>query len=155
MSLKSDLEKDLVLAYYTNQYDRIDKLESKRESFSNLVITITVGLLTYIVATNFEMTSTLIWISLLAMNAAGCCFLILSYKQIKMHQERARKVLETYNSELTDLNKSVDKHEGFKFCCLVIKRHHIYILLHLILAGITCFVFSSSPGENVINVNLI
>jgi len=127
--------------YHQLQYDRIDKLETKRENFSNYVLTVCSGL--YLLAiSNLEKVNCIIAIGVflfvLIINIIAIQFIKNTLPFIKMHQERAEAVRKKYDKELFDLIKSIPKpkHEiQFLKKQYSFKRQNIYILLHLIIIG--------------------
>lgn len=98
--------------YHQLQYDRIDKLESKRETFSNLVLTLSAGI--YLIGFGDseklnDFTGVYLPIIIIFVNIAAIVFASKSRYWIKLHQERAEVARDKYAKELNELNKSANK----------------------------------------------
>jgi hypothetical protein len=116
--------------YYQLQFDRIDKLESKRETFSNLIITISIAMLAFGYSNEYkwdEYFKTLNAILLIGLNFVSVSFINESHILIKMHQERAGKALERYAPELLEINLSVPKPDNEKN---LFSRKRLYKYVH-------------------------
>ena len=94
--------------YHQLQYDRIDKHESKRETFSNLVLTLSAGL--YLLGLgDIEKLNDFncIYVSsiVILVNIAAIIFASKSRYWIKLHQERAATARKEYAPKLEKLNQ--------------------------------------------------
>ncbi len=117
--------------YHQLQYDRIDKLESRRETFSNFVITISAGI--YLVG--FGDLSKLNLISgiflpviISLINLSSIIFAHRSKHYIKMHQERAKIARAEYAPQLNSISSKVEKIDSMKD---PLRRDMIYRYLHV------------------------
>ena len=128
---------------YTLQYERISQHENQRQSFSNIVIALTVGVLAFFSSdkTINTMMTFLMVALLITVNIFAILFSKKSRKWIKFHQERAKNILTFCAPDMLDIIKSVDKPDSDKD---YFRRQRIEIYLHLslILMSITYFFIS-------------
>jgi multisubunit Na+/H+ antiporter MnhG subunit len=145
--------------YYQIQYSRIDHLETKRENFSNYVLTISSGIYALTIS-NTENISSLIILSVLAfvvlINSISILFILKTWPLIKMHQKRAKKARLKYSADLYRLNESVKKPNSkfkiYKKYYVSTKRHNIYIYLHAIIILFFIIVSYCSYTKEVIEM---
>ncbi|UUF13758.1 MULTISPECIES: hypothetical protein [Flavobacterium] len=125
--------------YYQLQYDRIDHLETRRENFSNFILTISSGvfILTLTNAKDFNNILSLgLFLFMSFINLIAIAFFNSTMPFITMHQERAKAARIKYDKILSALNESIKKPEPqikikkWKISC---KRHNIYKLLHYVI----------------------
>lgn len=136
--------------YHQLQYDRIDKLESKRETFSNLVITVSAGI--YLIGfdeiTNLNIvTGMCLPIMVIVVNLASIMFANRSRAFVKMHQNRAKMARATYAPQLNDINSKVYKLDSSKDA---FRRNRIYKYLHvsiIVIALLSIFSFFQYGGN--------
>jgi len=132
--------------YHQLQYDRIDKLETKRENFSNYVLTISSAIFV-LGASNLEkinLTVSFVTFAFgLCINIIGILFIKSTMPFIKMHQQRARKIRQEYDERFCEINESVFKPNPqikiFKKSH-PFNRHNIYILLHWVIIFFFAFI---------------
>ncbi|MDH0063388.1 hypothetical protein [Leclercia adecarboxylata] len=96
------------------QYERMAHHENQRFLFSSLVMTVTTTLLTILFAVDAKLTfkiTTLASVLLIIINIFAILFIIKSRYWIKLHQGRARHIIEGYNPRLAE---SVYNDEGSK-----------------------------------------
>ena len=124
--------------FHQLQYDRIDKLETKRENFSNYVLTISSGIFILSISILNENNPILMFGILLfafSINMIAILFINSTMPFITMHKERAKKIREKYDMDFSNILDSVVRpkpevvifRQNYSF-----KRHNIYILLHSI-----------------------
>lgn len=101
---------DYVRMFYEHQYDRIAKLETQSQNITNIVITITIGALTFGFSNIQSMTS----ITGLALPAAmvitnlfAIVYVLRTNGFTRVHTARAKRVLELYAPELYQLDKAL------------------------------------------------
>lgn len=125
--------------FHQLQYDRIDKLETKRENFSNYVLTISSGIFILSISILDKYNPILIlgiFMFGFSINIIAILFIKSTMPFITMHKERAKKIREKYNIDFSNIINSVVKpkpeielfKKNYSF-----KRHDIYILLHWII----------------------
>lgn len=125
--------------YHQLQYDRIDKLETKRENFSNYVLTISSGIFILGVSNPEKINLAIafvIFVFGLALNLIGILFIKSTMPYITMHQQRAKKIKEEYDERFIKINNSVfNPNPEIKIFKKLypFKRHNIYILLHWVI----------------------
>jgi multisubunit Na+/H+ antiporter MnhG subunit len=116
--------------YHQLQYDRIDKLETKRENFCNYIITISSGFFV-IVFTNTEklnLTNSLfLFIFIFLINTIAILFICKTRPLIKMHQGRAKLARKRYLKELGRISDLVSKPVSAKD---LFRRDLVYCYLH-------------------------
>ncbi len=87
------MDEESLISYNQLQYDRIDKLETKRENFCNYVITLTSSIYTigfvFLEKIDFRYAFVLIWLIVL-LNFIAIIFNWRTRPWIKLHQERAK-----------------------------------------------------------------
>jgi len=132
--------------YHQLQYDRIDKLETKRENFSNYVLSISSAVFIVGAANpekiNLAM-SFVIFVFGLCINVIGILFIKDTMPFITMHQQRARKIREEYEERFNKINDSVfNPNPQIKIFKKLypFKRHNIYILLHWVIIFFFAFI---------------
>lgn len=117
--------------YHQLQYDRIDKLESRRESFSNLVLTLNVGILTFGFLKEYnveEIIQNLLLLLIIVINTIAYSFIRQSIIFIENHQNRARLALSLYDPVLDSISvRFREKQSKFR----LFRRNNLYIYLHL------------------------
>ena len=111
-------EEPLLKEYYKLQYDRIAQHEDRRMQFSNIAVVTSSAVITIGIRLDC---SQAFWISivlaalLIAINVSAIQFINKSREWVKFHQDRARKILETYASDLNEkVVKTVDKPDSSK-----------------------------------------
>lgn len=118
--------------YHQLQYDRIDRLESKRETFSNLIITISIAVFTFAYSKESGLEKQgdyALPILIILVNVVAIIFAAQSRYFIKMHQRRAEIAREMFAPALNLINDQVDKKDGNKD---YFNRNRLYILLHIL-----------------------
>lgn len=98
--------------YHQLQYDRIDKLESKRETFSNLVLTLSAGIYLLGLGSIEELnpiTGKYLSIIVILVNIAAIIFANKSRYWIKLHQERAKVARNIFAPELEFFNREANE----------------------------------------------
>lgn len=117
-------------SYHELQYDRIDKLETKRENFCNYVITISSAFFV-IVLTNAEKlnltNSIFLFIFIFLINSIAVVFIYKTRPLIKMHQKRAKLARRRYLTGLNRISNLVSKPNSDKD---IFRRDLIYCYLH-------------------------
>ena len=103
--------------YHQLQYDRIDKLESRRENFSNFIITISAGI--YLIGfQNLSdlnlVTGLFLPIMVIIVNISAIIFADRSRHYVKMHQERAKNARAEYAPQLNVISSQVEKIDSSK-----------------------------------------
>jgi hypothetical protein len=132
--------------YHQLQYDRIDKLETKRENFSNYVLTISSGIFILGASNHEDMNlaiSFVIFVFGLCINIIGILFIKDTMPFIAMHQQRARKIREEYDERFNKINESVfNPNPQIKIFkkSYPFNRHNIYILLHWVIIFFFAFI---------------
>lgn len=116
--------------YHQLQFDRIDKLETKRENFCNYVITISSAFF-IIVFTNTEKlnltNSIFLFIFIFLINSIATLFIFKTRPLIKMHQERAKLARKKYSKGLNKISAKIPKPDSDKD---PFRRDLIYCYLH-------------------------
>jgi hypothetical protein len=110
---KSNVEKepinpDYVRMYYEHQYDRIKKHEDQALSISNIVLTISALIITFGLNNRQSFGSVFIFFLpalIIIANLFAIFYIRDSASWIKSHRMRAKRILETYISELFVLDK--------------------------------------------------
>lgn len=143
--------------YHQLQYDRIDQLETKRENFSNYVLTICSGIF-ILWGSNYEKINFILSIGVfvfgLFLNIIAILFIQNTRPFIKMHQKRAQKIRAKYDPFISEIHHSIPKPK------VKIKRHTIYILLHLIIILFFALIptytfFAGKEVEKALSVKLV
>lgn len=131
-------------AYHSLQYERIDKLESRREIFNSIVLTASLGVITFGFSrdskVNLYTTSGLALIIVLA-NLIAIVFSRRSFEFVKMHQERAKVARTIYAPEFNEINDIVGKRDFKKDW---FRRTNLYIYLHLLTIVVVFLAYFSS-----------
>jgi uncharacterized membrane protein YkvI len=135
--------------YYQLQYDRIDKLETKRENFCNYIITISSALFV-ILLTNTDKLNTLnsifLFIFIFLINTISIIFIFKTRPLIKMHQDRAKKARNKYLKGLNRISILVPKPDSDKDFW---RRDLIYCYLHgLLIIFFFIFLAMIALGNN-------
>jgi len=103
-----DLDPGYVRMYFEHQYDRIKKNEDQAMNISNVVFTITALMLTFGFNNQQLFGSTLILflpLIIIIANVFAILYVRENTRWIKVHQIRAKLILETYTPELYSLDK--------------------------------------------------
>ncbi len=126
--------------FYQIQYDRIDKLESKRENFCNYIITLSAAVLAFGLAKPNEISNVdknLILGFIVLVNVLVIIFIDRTRLWVKMHQKRAELASEKHASEFNEIKDSIGKAESDKD---IFRRSRIYSYVHGLLILI-CILF--------------
>lgn len=123
---------DTFIMYYQMQYDRIDKLETKRENFCNYVITISsaVFALGFTSTINNAANFTLLVSFIILINVASIVFIAKSRQFIKMHQKRAKSACEECQHIIIEISNKVGKPNSDSDC---FSRSRIYSYIHALI----------------------
>ncbi|MCV2487225.1 hypothetical protein OD917_19990 [Flavobacterium sp. SH_e] len=127
--------------YYQLQYDRIDKLETKRENFCNFVLTLSSAIIVFSLSTDNRLsqyTNYLIAL-IIIFNVAAILFFSKTRAFIKMHQKRATIASEKFANELLLINKEVDKINSDGD---LLNRNNIYSIIHFAIIVIMLMIFA-------------
>lgn len=119
--------------FYQIQYDRIDKLETKRENFCNYIITISSALVVFGFAKPNEIaleSKNLILSFIILINILVIVFIDKTRLWVKMHQDRANKASSKYVIEFNEINDSVGKAESDRD---LFRRSRIYTYVHCLI----------------------
>lgn len=95
--------------YYAHQYERMAKLEDQRLMITNIVITLSVLVLTIVVSSSqtLELLPNIELHVLVALaNLFAIIFIWRTLPYVRVHQDRAKTVLERYAPDLAELDKS-------------------------------------------------
>lgn len=129
--------------YHQLQYDRMDKLENRREIFNNIVLTISLAIITF----GFSKESQInLWtgiglsIILILANIGAIFFSKRSLEFFKMHQARAKAAREKYAPELNEINKQIGKRDSDKD---PFSRTKLYIYIHELTIAVIIVSFCS------------
>ncbi|WP_343634454.1 hypothetical protein [Fluviicola sp.] len=127
--------------FYQNQYDRIDKLETKRENLCNYVLTVSTAIIGFYLSTkNHSIPYTnLLVVFVCAVNLIAIVFIRKTRPFIKMHQKRASLASKSNANEFNRIKKhvgKVDSDEDF------FNRNRLYIYLHILII-LTMIIFSA------------
>ncbi|MBL4559889.1 MAG: hypothetical protein JKX79_02775 [Labilibaculum sp.] len=132
--------------YHQLQYERIDKLETKREIFSNIVITLSSGFYLFGLGKLFVLGGTpgaknvylggFLLVLIILINICSILFANNTRVYIKMHQKRAKKARSEYASQLNKINKQVKKKNSNRD---FFSRNRIYKYLHVLLIVFALF----------------
>ena len=129
--------------YHQLQYDRMDKLENRREIFNNIVLTISLAIITF----GFSKESQInLWtgiglsIILILANIGAIFFSKRSLEFFKMHQARAKAAREKYAPELNEINKQIGKRDSNKD---PFSRTKLYIYIHELTIAVIIVSFCS------------
>lgn len=123
-------------AYHSLQYDRMDKLESRREVFSSLVLTASLGLITFAFTKDSQLNTINLIVLALTMvfaNWIAIQFSEKTYNLFKMHQDRAKEARNVYAPELNEINDRVYKPDGPNDW---LSRPKLYKMLHRVTIGV-------------------
>jgi hypothetical protein len=108
ISEAANIDPSYVRMYYEHQYDRIKKNEDQAMNISNIVFTITALILTF-GFNNQQLFGSMLILFLPVIIIIANVFAILYIREntrwIKVHQIRAKLILETYVPELYSLDK--------------------------------------------------
>ncbi|MFD2522477.1 hypothetical protein [Emticicia soli] len=116
--------------FYQSQYDRIDKLESRRENFCNYVITISAGLCVLCLSDPEKLTtanSFIAFLFILVINVVAIIFITKTRPFIKMHQKRAERASSIAEPVFNMIKKDVEKIYSNKD---YFRRDRVYSYLH-------------------------
>lgn len=126
--------------YYQLQYDRIDKLETKRENFCNFVLTLSSAIIVFSLSTDNRLNQYINYLIALIIifNVAAILFFSKTRSFIKMHQKRASIASEKFANELLLINKEVGKinNDGD-----LLNRNNIYSIVHFAIIAIMLMIF--------------
>jgi len=118
---KKELNK-LIISFYENQLSRIEKHESQILIFSQLLVTISIAIITF--HSQFEPVIRHILLTLVVVfNFLAIFFIKTSNESRSIHQKRARKVIEKYSNELHEIINQItydNQNNKGRFCYLII-----------------------------------
>lgn len=100
---------DYVHMYYAHQYERMAKLEDQRLTITNIVISLSVLVLSLAVSSAQTLTLTAnieIHVLIMLANLFAIAYIWRAQQYARVHQDRAKAVLEHYAPELAQLDKS-------------------------------------------------
>lgn len=123
--------------FYQSQYDRIDKLESRRENFCNYVITLSGGLFVLCLTDPGKLSSTnsgIVFLFILVINTAAIIFNCKTRPFIKMHQERAKMASLIEEPVFYVIKKNVEKVDSDND---YFRRDRVYSYLHVAIITLT------------------
>nr|WP_315207455.1 hypothetical protein [uncultured Flavobacterium sp.] len=123
---KRKIESENFRLFYQIQYDRIDKLETKRENFCNYIITISSTLLVFGLNNSNENKSLLL-LFIIIINILAIVFIDKTRLWVNMHQERAKEASAKYAIEFNEIKDSVGKAESDND---TFRRSRIYSYVH-------------------------
>lgn len=127
---KRKFESENFRLFYQIQYDRIDKLETKRENFCNYIITISSALfaLGFAKSNDIELfhKDIMLWFIILV-NILAIVFIHKTRIWVKMHQDRAKQASAKYSPEFNEIKDSVGKPESDED---IFRRSIIYSYVH-------------------------
>lgn len=115
--------------FYQIQYDRIDKLETKRENLCNFVLTLSSAIIIFSLSNENRLVNYTNYLIVLVciINLAAIAFIRATRPFIKMHQKRA-KLASKYNAaSFNNIKKEAGKldSDGYFF-----NRSNVYTYLH-------------------------
>jgi hypothetical protein len=116
--------------FYQLQYDRIDKLETKRENFCNFILTLSTGLITYLLTNTESIKSNEMVLIISIIILSNITAIIFNHKtrpMIKMHQERAKEAVKYCCPKLGEIINLVPKPNSNKD---KFRRSLVYSYLH-------------------------
>lgn len=115
--------------YYQLQYDRIDKLETKRENLCNYVLTLSSAIIVLSVSVDNRLVeyANFIIALIIIINIAAIAFIHKTRPFIKMHQKRAEIASKNNVNQFNLINKEVGKINSDED---LFKRNNIYTYLH-------------------------
>lgn len=141
MSKKDTTDLDFVITYYQHQYERIDTHENNCLTVSNLVVGITVLAFTF----GFSDTSQVTLISGVALPAVviiANILAILSFEWSayirRYHRDRAKRVLETYASQLYEIDQDISWKRGVMYLWST-RRTQSYVHFFLAIVALVPF----------------
>lgn len=101
---------EYVKMYYAHQYERMAKLEDQRLTITNIVISLSVLALGVAVSSSETLSlqaNIEIHVLILLANLFALFFILRTRDYVRVHQQRAKKLLEQYAPELAELDKTV------------------------------------------------
>lgn len=115
--------------FYQIQYDRIDKLETKRENLCNYVLTLSSVIIGFYFSTkNHEIKYVnLLVVFVCIINFAAIIFIRKTRPFIKMHQERADLASKSNANEFNQIKKTIRKADSDGD---LLNRSNLYTCLH-------------------------
>ncbi len=133
MKKKKKFDSENFRLFYQIQYDRIDKLETKRENFCNYIITISSALVVFGFAKPNEIaleSKNLMLGFIILINVLVIVFIAKTRLWVKMHQNRANEASSKYAVEFNEIKDSVEKAESDKD---LFRRSRIYTYVHCLI----------------------
>jgi Mn2+/Fe2+ NRAMP family transporter len=129
---KKKFEAENFRLFYQIQYDRIDKLETKRENFCNYIITISSAIIILGLNSSKEITLTLLsknllFLFLITLNILVIIFINKTRLWVNMHQARAKEACDRYAKEFNDIKELIEKPESNDD---IFRRSRIYSYVH-------------------------
>ncbi len=129
---KYKMDKDNFRLFYQIQYDRIDKLETKRENFCNFVLTLSSAIIVFSLNTDNRLpkyTNYLI-VLICIINLAAIIFINKTRPFIKMHQKRADLASKSNENSFNKVKRKIGKANSNED---YLNRNNIYTYLHVCL----------------------
>lgn len=114
----------------------MDKLESRREVFSSLVLTASLGLITFAFTKDSQINIVILIalaVTMIFANWIAIKFAERTYKLFKMHQNRAEEARNVYAPKLNEINNKVGKPDAKTDW---LSRPKLYGYLHGITMGV-------------------
>lgn len=136
-------------AYHGLQYDRIDKLESRREIFNSLVLSASLGIITFGFSkdSNFNLFTVFgVFPILILSNFAAIMFSKRTRILVKMHQKRAEIARDIYAPRFNNINRQVGKIDSSND---IFNRTNLYIYLHWLTIFVVFITFASILYRNI------
>src|ERR1051325_3076845 len=96
--------------YYQHQYDRLSKIEDQRLAITNIVMTLSAGALVlgFTGLDNLTIINGVgVPLMIIFSNLFAIAYILRSRDFMRVHKERARRVLEIYAKDMSNLNRSV------------------------------------------------
>jgi len=139
---KQELTEETFRMFYLLQYDRIDKLETRRENFCNFILTLSSALIAYLITNIKSIESNNIAPIIMIIIVSNITAIIFNHKtrpMIKMHQKRAKMAIDISSPKLGEIIDLVIKPNSNKD---KFRRSLVYSYLHfsIILISITSLV---------------
>ena len=125
--------------FYQTQFDRIDKLETKRENFCNFVLTLSSAIIVFSLSTENRLIQYVNFLIVLIclINLTAIVFIVKTRPFIKMHQKRADLASQHNEVSFNNIKETVPKPNSDGD---LINRSNLYVYLHsaiiLIMTGI-------------------
>jgi len=129
---KYKMDKDNFRLFYQIQYDRIDKLETKRENFCNFVLTLSSVIIVFSLNEDNRLpkyTNYLI-VLICIINLAAIIFINKTRPFIKMHQKRADLASKSNENSFNKIKNKIGKANSNQD---YLNRNNIYTCIHICL----------------------